>query len=133
MLKTRERWGNLPSDSDGESNLWLSLNEEVSSLLGLSLGVDESLVGSGVLLEVFLGVGLSCDSGGLSILLSLGSSVLGSLNKLLVSSLLLKNVLWDDFSSIEEESVSHKVVCLLTLLPFVFLNLINNKVKLNSR
>ena len=54
----------LPSDSDDKSDLGLSLNEEVSSLLGGSLGgslaldhaLDQVSVGLVVLGVVFLGV-----------------------------------------------------------------------------
>lgn len=63
----------LPSNSDNESNLWLSLNEEGSLGLGISLGLNESLISGLVLLEVFLGVGGSNLSSGGSISLGLDS------------------------------------------------------------
>jgi len=51
-------WSELVNtlDSDKESNLGLTLDEEVSSLLGLSLSVNECLVSGSVLFSVFFGV-----------------------------------------------------------------------------
>jgi len=61
------------SDSNNKSNLWLSLNKERASGLGVSLCLDDGLIGGIILVEVLLGVGSSGLSCGSSINLSLGS------------------------------------------------------------
>jgi hypothetical protein len=90
---------NLPSNSDGKSNLWLGFDEEVAGSLGFSLGVDESEISSLVLVEVFLGISLGSSSSGSSVSLGLSSSLLDGIGEFLVSSLFLKNVLWDNLDS----------------------------------
>ena len=87
---------NLPSGTDDEDELGLGLNVEVAGGLGLSLGIDEGLIGGGVLLGVLLGIG-----GGELALLStvLLGGLAGSLDggeQLGVSGLLLLDVLGDD-------------------------------------
>ena len=83
----------LPLDSDNESNLGLTLNVEGSGGLGVSLGLDESGISSGVLLVVLLGVVGSNLSGSSSILLGFSSRISKSLEDLSISSLLLEDVL----------------------------------------
>jgi hypothetical protein len=87
---------NLPLDSDNESNLWLSLDEERSVLLGISLGGDESGIGLGVLIVVLFGVGGSDLSGLNSLLFGGNSRILECFEYFSVSFLLLKNVFWDN-------------------------------------
>ena len=82
----------LPSNSDDKSDLGLSLDEEVSSLLGGSLALDQVSIGLVVLGVVFLGVFLGLGSGSLSIGLGFGTSVGECLGKLGISGLLLENV-----------------------------------------
>jgi hypothetical protein len=86
----------LPLDSDDESNLWLSFNEERSVLLGFSLGGDHGVISSSVLIVVLLSVSSSKCSGSSSILLSGNSGIFKSFQDLSVSFLLLKNVFWDN-------------------------------------
>jgi len=71
-------WGKLvdTSNSDNESNLSFSFNEERSSGLGISLSLNESLISSSVFLVVFLSISGSNFSSGSSIGLSLSSRVL---------------------------------------------------------
>ena len=82
------------SDSDDKCNLGLGFDEEVSGLLGTSLGFDECLVGGGVLTSVLLGI-LSGEGSLFGALLLGGftSSLLGS-EKLGVAGRLLLDVLW---------------------------------------
>ena len=87
---------NLPSDSDNEGNLGLSLDEEGSLGLGVSLSLNKSVVGLGVLLEVLLSGGGGGLSSGSSGGLGLDSGVLEGLKQLGISGLLLQNVLGDD-------------------------------------
>ena len=63
----------LPSGPDHKCDLGLGLNEEVTVLLGGALGVDDSLVGIGVLLSVLSGVG-GGDLSGFSTGLLLGGA-----------------------------------------------------------
>ena len=86
----------LPSGSDDEGDLGLSINEEVSGSLGGSLGIDELLVGLGVLSSVLLGGLGSGLSGGGAILLGLLTGSNTGLEELGVSGLLLDDVLWDN-------------------------------------
>jgi len=86
-------------DSDNESNLWLTLNVEGSSGLGISLGFDKSGISSGVLLVVLFGVVGSNLSGSGSILLGFSSGIGKSLKDLSISSLLLEDVLWNVLST----------------------------------
>lgn len=87
---------NLPLDSDDESNLWLSFNEERAILLGVSLGGDQSGLLLGVLVVILLGIISSNLSSSSSILLCLSSRLLECLENLSISFLLLKNVFWDN-------------------------------------
>jgi hypothetical protein len=48
---------NLPSSSDGESNLGFSGDEEVSSSSGLSLGINDFFLLCSVLIVVFFSIG----------------------------------------------------------------------------
>lgn len=59
----------LPTSSNDESNLGLSFDEEVSGLLGSALGINEGLVGGGILSSVLLSIGSSGGSLGGAILL----------------------------------------------------------------
>lgn len=86
------------------------LDEEVTSSLGVSLVLDESSIGLGVLLEVLLSGSLGGNSGSLSVSLSLGSSILDSGSELSVSSLLLEDVFWDDSSSVQQIEMLEKMV-----------------------
>jgi hypothetical protein len=86
----------LPSDSHKESDLGLSLDEEGTGGLGVSSGLDESGVRGLILVEVLLSISGGCSS-------SSGSGSSGSSSALLeggeqsgISSLLLKNVFWDN-------------------------------------
>jgi hypothetical protein len=88
--------GCLPTSSDDKGDLGLSLDEDVSIGLGLSLGVDEGLVSSGVLLGVLLGVGGSSSSLGSTVLLVGLALSLESGLKFGISGLLLLDVLWDN-------------------------------------
>jgi hypothetical protein len=86
----------LPTSSDNEGKLGLSFNEEVAGSLGLALGVNEGLVGGGVLLGVLFSVGGSGSSLGSALFFG---SIAGSLvlcEKLGVSCALLLNVLGDN-------------------------------------
>jgi hypothetical protein len=86
----------LPTSSDNEGKFGLSFNEEVAGSLGLALGVNEGLVGGGVLLGVLLSVGGSGSSLGSALFFG---SIAGSLvvcEKLGISCALLLNVLWDN-------------------------------------
>ena len=90
---------NLPLDSDKESNLGLTIDEEVAGLLGSSLTVNNCLIGSSVLLGILLGVSESKLSRSRSVGLSLGHRGLLGLHKLLVSGQLFLNVLWNGSST----------------------------------
>ena len=85
----------LPASSDNKGKLGLAFDEEVAGGLGLALGVNESLVSSGVLLGVLLSVGGSGGSLGGALLLGsiAGSLVVGQ--QLGVSSALLLDVFGD--------------------------------------
>jgi hypothetical protein len=97
VVKTNQKCKNdLPFDSDDESNLWLSFNEERSVLLGFSLGGDHGVISSSVLIVVLLSVSSSKCSSSSSILLSGNSGILKCFKYLSVSFLLLKNVFWDN-------------------------------------
>jgi len=83
------------SGSDNESNLGLGLNVEIAVLLGSTLGIDEGLVGIGVLFGVLGGCsgsgGAGCGTSGLS-----GGTLIGHLlEELGVSLGLLEDVLRD--------------------------------------
>jgi hypothetical protein len=85
----------LPSGPDHKSDLGLGLNEEVTVLLGGTLGVDKSLVGSSILGSVLDGVGGSGLPGlGTGLLLG-GANLSKRLEELGVSLLLLEDVLGD--------------------------------------
>lgn len=86
----------LPSGSDDEGDLGLGVNVEVSFLLGGSLGIDNILVGLGVLGGVLLGSFSGSLSSGGAILLGLLTSLDAVSEQLGVSSLLLDDVLWDN-------------------------------------
>jgi len=83
----------LPSGSDHESELRLGLNEEVTGVLGSSLGVDDASLLILVLLIVLLSVGEHLLSLLSSILLVLVSSLTQFFKHLGVSGLLLHDVL----------------------------------------
>lgn len=87
----------LPSGSDDECNLGLSINEEVTVGLGVSLSLDGIQIGLlvlGIVVGGSLGGGLS---GFGAFLLGYDTGGDASLEELGVSGLLLKNVLWDNF------------------------------------
>ena len=88
------------SNSNKEGNLRLSLDEEVTSLLGSSLIINEFLIGSLVFLEVLLGVSSSKLSGLGSILLSLGKVGLAVLKELFISGGLLLEAFGNGSSAI---------------------------------
>jgi hypothetical protein len=88
----RLRISNLPSGSNGKDDLWLRLDEEVSSSLGLSVRIDDSSGSSLVLLVVLFSVGyehLSLLSSLLFLLISFSLEVLQQFG---VSCLLLLHV-----------------------------------------
>ena len=87
---------NLPSSSDGESDLGLSRNEEISSGFSLSQRLDGVSLLSVVLIVILFSVGEERLSLLSSILLLLGSSVLELLQQLSISGLLLLHVLRHD-------------------------------------
>ena len=93
---SRLRKSNLPSGSNGEDDLWLSLNEEVSSSSGLSVRIDDSSGSSLVLLVVLFSVGNKNLSLISSLLFLLISFILEVLQQLGVSSLLLLHVFRDN-------------------------------------
>ena len=66
----------LPFNSDDESNLWLSFDEERSGLLGFSLGSDLGVISSGVLVVVLFSIGSSNLSSSNSIGFSFNSGIL---------------------------------------------------------
>ena len=85
----------LPSGSDEERDLGLSLDVVVSISLGLSLGIDKVLVCLSVLIGVVLGVLgglLSCCC---TVLLGLVTLGLSECEQFSISGLFLENVLWD--------------------------------------
>lgn len=88
------------SNSNKEGNLRLSLDEEVTSLLGSSLIINEFLIGSLVFLEVLLGVSSSKLSGLGSILLSLGKVGLAVLKEFFISGGLLLEAFGNGSSAI---------------------------------
>lgn len=88
----RKQW-HLPSSSNDESKLGFGLNEEVTGVLGVSSGSNESRLLSLVLLVVLLSVGNESLSLLSSLLLVLVSSLLKSLQELGVSGLFLLHVL----------------------------------------
>jgi len=79
----------LPLDSDDESDLGLTFDEERSLSFSVSLGGNESSIGCGVFIEIFLGVGGSSLSSGSSVSFSLGSGIFKCLQQFCISSLLL--------------------------------------------
>jgi len=83
------------SGSDNKSDLGLSVNVEVSSLLGGTLGINDGLVGISVLLGVLGGIGSCGLAGSGTILLVLGALISHSLEELGVSLLLLDDVFGD--------------------------------------
>ena len=83
------------SDPDEESNLGLSLDEELVLGLGISLVSDELLIGSLVLIEVLLGILHGEISGGLARLGGFGSLSLEGGETLGISGLLLEDGLGD--------------------------------------
>lgn len=83
------------SNSNEESNLWFSLNEESTLLLSVSLGLDEGGISSLILLVVLLGVSKSGLSGLSSSLLGILTSLLLGLKQLGISGLFLQDVLWN--------------------------------------
>ena len=94
---------NLPSNSDNNSNFWFPFDEEGSSSLSVSLGFDESGISSGVLVVVLFGIGISGGSSSLSGSFSSSSGIFECFKSFSISSLLLKNVFWDNPGSIIEE------------------------------
>ena len=91
---------NLPSNSDDKSNFWFSFNEEGSSGFGVSLSFDKCGIGSLVLVVVLFGVSISGGSSRFSSSLVFDSGIFECLKNLSISSLLLKNVFWDNPGSI---------------------------------
>ena len=87
---------NLPSGSDDEDDLGLSIDVEVSVLLGCSLGIDKISVLLLILSGVLLGIIGSSLSGSCTILFGGSTGFSTGLKELGVSGLLLQNVLWDN-------------------------------------
>lgn len=85
----------LPSCPDHESDLGLSVNIEVTGLLGGTLGIDDSLVGIFVLFVVLDCVVVGSLSGGSTSNLVSVALIGQHLEMLSVSLLLLEDVLWD--------------------------------------
>ena len=104
-LARQNRIFHLPSGSEDEGDLGLSWHVEVSGGLGLSLGVDLSLISSGVLFGVLLGVGSSSLSGLSSVLLGLLTLGFTESKELGVSGLLLENIFWDTLCPKTERKV----------------------------
>jgi len=113
----------LPFDSDDESNLWLSFNEERSVLLGLSLGGDHGGISSSVLLVVLLSISSSKCSSSSSFLFILNSGILECFENLSVSFLLLKNVFWDNPGS----KLQKINIVIGKTYPFFAIEMLNNK------
>ena len=86
----------LPSSSDSKCKLSFWLNKEVSSGLGLSLGISDISLGTCVLLVVLFSIGSNGLSLVSSFLLLLISPVLELLEQLGVSGLLLLNAFGDN-------------------------------------
>lgn len=86
----------LPTSSNDKGNLGLSFNEEVSGFLGIALGVNEGLVGSGILSSVLLSIGSSGSSLGGTILLGCLTVSLELSEALGISGALLLDVFGDD-------------------------------------
>lgn len=84
------------SGSDDEGDLGLSINEEVTVLLGCSLGVNKILVLLLILSGVLFGIIGSSLSGSCTILFGGSTGISTGLKELGVSGLLLQNVLWDN-------------------------------------
>ena len=84
------------SDSDHESDLGLGFDEDVTSLLGVSLVLDEGSVGGGVLLGVLLGVGASGSSLGLAVSLGVSAVLDEGGEHLSVAGSLLDDVFGDN-------------------------------------
>lgn len=84
------------SDSDDEGDLGLGLNEEVTSLLGVTLALDELGISGGVLLGVLLGVSGSGGSLGLAVSLGVGAVLGEGSEHLSVTDGLLGDVLGDN-------------------------------------
>ena len=82
------------SDSDDKCNLGLGFDEEISSLFGASLGINECLVSGGVLTGVLLSVlGGDGSLGSTFLLCGFTSGFLGS-QKLGITGRLLLDVFW---------------------------------------
>ena len=73
----------------------MGLNVEIAVLLGSTLGIDEGLVGIGVLFGVLGGCSGSCGAGCGTGGLSGGTLISKVLEELSVSLRLLEDVLWD--------------------------------------
>jgi len=84
-------WGKFSdtSNSDDKSNFWFTFDVEGSRGFGVSLGFDESGIGSLVLVEVFFSIGRSGGSGSLSGSFSFGSAIFECCESFSISSLLL--------------------------------------------
>lgn len=100
FAKPTNRFRNLPSNSHNESNLWLTFNKEVTLSLSGSLSINKSLIVFSVFLKVFFGIGLGSSSGSFSVFLILCSFNLDGIGKFFISSLLFKNVFWNNSLSI---------------------------------
>lgn len=83
----------LPSSSNDKGDLGLSINVEVSGLLGGALGINNILVGLSVFCGVLDGVGSGDGSGSSTCFLLSGASVSELLHELGISLLLLEDVL----------------------------------------
>ena len=91
-------WGKLSdtSNSDNKSNFWFTFDEEGSSGFSVSLGLDKSGISSLILVVVLFSVGISDLSGSSSLSLSSSSALFECGESFSISSLLLKNVFWDN-------------------------------------
>ena len=85
----------LPSGSDAERDLGLSIDVVVATSLGSSLGVDHILVCLSVLSGIVLSVLRSLLSACCTVLLGLFTLGLSECEQFGVSGVLLENVLWN--------------------------------------
>ena len=83
----------LPSSSNDKGDLGLSVNVEVSGLLGGALGINNILVGLSVFCGVLDSVGCGDGAGSSACLLLSGASVSELFHELGISLLLLEDVL----------------------------------------
>lgn len=104
---------NLPSDSNGESDLSFWFYKEISCSLSLSFSFNDVFLLFSVFLVVFLSVGGDCLSLFCSLLLGLISSILQLLQDFGVSGLLLLHVLRDNSKEVCSMSKIYTLAFLL--------------------